>query len=81
MSLSEQSVWRHANQYSADSACAHCNGIVSHEAWCSSKNANVRYAFDVALHPDLLTTQDTLILHALGVIWDDVESSGFLRNV
>ncbi len=71
MSLSEQSVSQPANQYSADSACAHCEGIVSHEAWCSSTNANVRYAFDVALHPDHLTTQDTLILHALGVMWND----------
>ena len=71
MSLSEQSVWWHDNQYSADSGCAHCEGIVSHEAWCSSENARVRYAFDVALHPDHLTTQDILILHALGVIWSD----------
>ena len=57
MSLSDQSVWRHANQYSADSACAHCEGIVSHESWCSVKNARVRYAFQVALHPDHLTAQ------------------------
>lgn len=71
MSLSDQSVWRHANQYSADSACAHCGGIVSHESWCSVKNARVRYAFHVALHPDHLTAQDTLILHALGVLWND----------
>jgi hypothetical protein len=71
MSLSEQSLLRHANRYSADSACANREGIVSHEAWCSSKNARVRYAFEVALYPDRLTTQDTLILHALGVIWND----------
>ena len=81
MPLQSQIPLSHSNQYSADSACAHCNGIVSHEAWCSSKNANVRYAFDVALHPDLLTTQDTLILHTLGVIWTTVDSSGCVPNV
>ena len=71
MSLSGQPVWRHANQYSADSACSHCEGILSHEPWCSSQNARVRYALQAALHRDRLTTQDVLILHALGVIWDD----------
>ncbi len=65
MSLSEQSEWRHANQYSADSACAHCEGIVSHESWCSSKNARVRYAFQAALHPDQ-RRQNKLLLIKLG---------------
>ena len=70
MSLSEQSVWRHGNQYNADSACTHCGGVVSHESWCSSENARVRYAFQAASHPGQLTTQDALILHALGVAWN-----------
>ena len=70
MSLSKQTVWQHSNRYSADSACAQCEGVVCHEPWCSSQNATVRYAFEAVLHPDRLTPQDTLILHALGVVWN-----------
>ena len=47
MSLSEQSVWRHGNQYSADSACAHCEGIVFTKP-VQLENARVRYAFERA---------------------------------
>ena len=54
---------------SADSACSHCSGVVCHEPWCSTKNSNVRYAFQAVLYPDCLTIQDGLILHALGVAW------------
>ena len=66
----KQNVWHNENQYGADSACSHCSGVVSHEKWCSTKNSNVRYAFQAVLHPDCLTIQDGLILHALGVAWE-----------
>ena len=71
MPVPKQTVWRHGYQYSADSACAHCRGIIYHEPWCSTQNASVRYALEVALYPNHLTLQDRLILHALGVAWND----------
>lgn len=70
MSIPRQHVWYHANRYSADSACAHCNRVLRHERWCSTQNSNVRYALQVVLYPDCLTVQDRLILHALGVAWE-----------
>jgi hypothetical protein len=59
----------HSNQYSADSACGHCDGVIRHEAWCVTQNAGVHYAYQVVLDPGLLSTGDHLILHALGVAW------------
>ncbi len=70
MPIPKQPVLRHENQYSADSACAHCEGIIRHEPWCLTQSADVRYAFQVALYPNHLSLQDHLILHALGVTWD-----------
>jgi hypothetical protein len=70
MPTSKQSVLHHENQYSADSACAHCEGVIRHEPWCVTQSADVRYAFQVALYPKCLTLQDSLILHALGVAWN-----------
>lgn len=59
----------HTNKYTADSACEHCQGIIRHETWCITKNANVLYAFDILIHIENMTEQDKIILHALGVIW------------
>jgi hypothetical protein len=70
MAMSNQSLWQHGNRYSADSACAHCDGVIRHEPWCSTQNSTVRYAFEAALYPNHLTLQDNLILHALGVAWN-----------
>jgi hypothetical protein len=61
---------RHSNKYSAASACVHCGGVIRHESWCKTQSASVRYAFQVTSHPSLLTLQDSLILHALGVAWN-----------
>jgi hypothetical protein len=60
---------RHSNQYSADSACLHCDGIIRHESWCVTQSANVYYAFRVVLDPSQLSPGDELLLHALGVVW------------
>jgi hypothetical protein len=70
MAISKEQVSRHGNQYSADSACAHCEGVIRHEPWCSTQNARVQYAFQAALYPNHLTLHDSLILHALGVAWN-----------
>ena len=58
-----------SNQHSAGPACSHCDGVTKHEAWCSTHNIFVQYAFRAVLYNDL-TVGDTLILHALGVKWD-----------
>ena len=60
---------RHSNQYSADSACAYCSGIIRHELWCITQNVDVCYAHRVALFPDELSLEDQIILHAWGVAW------------
>ena len=68
MRASEQSGWYHCNQYSAESACGHCGGIIRHERWCMRRNPAVSYAY-AAVRNAKLTLEDELILHALGVAW------------
>ena len=58
-----------SNQYTADPECSHCGGVTVHEAWCSTHNIAVQYAFRAVLYNDL-SIGDILILHALGVKWD-----------
>ena len=70
MATPKQPLWYHANQYGADSACAHCSSVIGHEQWCSIQNSNVQYAFQVVRYADRLSLQDRLILHALGVAWE-----------
>jgi hypothetical protein len=69
MPAQEQLPFRHSNQYSADSACVHCEGVIRHESWCTTQNASVHYAYQALLHPNHLSLGDHLILHALGVAW------------
>lgn len=60
--------WDHS-QNNAQSTCEHCGGVVSHEKWCITCDALVRYAYATAQDPEKLTLRDRLILHALGVTW------------
>jgi hypothetical protein len=69
MSVENQLPLLHSNRYSADSACAHCDGVVYHEPWCAAQNANTYYAFEAVLDPTHLSVGDELSLHALGVVW------------
>lgn len=69
MPTQDQLPWSHSNQYSADSACLHCEGVVRHEPWCHEQNADVHYAYQAVAEPDLLSLADQLILHALGAAW------------
>jgi hypothetical protein len=69
MSVENQLPLRHSNRYSADSACAYCDGLVHHESWCATQNANVYYAFEAVLDPTQLSVGDELSLRALGVVW------------
>jgi len=70
MPNTKQKIWYETGQPSVDLACTHCQGVTRHEPWCKTQNLSVYYAFYVVSHPDRLTVQDTLILHALGVTWD-----------
>ena len=69
MTIHNQSSLHHCNRYSAASACAHCEGIISHESWCVTQNANVHYAHQAALFPNQLCLEDRIIQHAWGVAW------------
>ena len=73
MSVNPKAVWYHSNQYSADSKCEHCAGVVRHEAWCVTQNPVVAYAYLTATGAMPISEQDTLILHALGVTWSSPE--------
>ncbi len=69
MPATETKKWYHSNQYTAQSQCEHCSGVVRHEEWCVTQNATVAYAYLVAAGAAPLSDQDSLILHALGVTW------------
>jgi len=69
MSNNGQTTWFHSNRYSADAACEHCEGIVRHEPWCITLDANVFYAYQIVADPGKITMHDVLILHSLGVTW------------
>ncbi|RZU41133.1 hypothetical protein BDD14_2634 [Edaphobacter modestus] len=71
MSAQKQRPLNHSNKYSADSACTHCDGVIRHESWCITENANVRYAHRAALFANELCLEDRIILHALGVAWQE----------
>ena len=58
-----------SNKYSADLACAHCDGVIRHEPWCITQNASVQYAYRVVSDPARMSRGDRLILHALGGTW------------
>ena len=68
--------WYHSNRYCAQAACAHCGGIVRHETWCITLDPVVYYAYRVVLDPSQLTLSDSLILHALGVAWENTACHG-----
>ena len=44
----------HSNQYSADSSCGHCDGVIRHETWCVTQNASVQYAYQAVSDPGSL---------------------------
>ena len=69
--LIPEQLQHHTSLHNADFGCPHCRGITSHEHWCSTHNLNVRYAFQVVSCPDCLSRYDALILHALGVTWEE----------
>lgn len=56
---------------SAAAACQHCRGVGEHEPWCITRDPGVYYAYSIVSQASMLTYADTLILHSLGVTWND----------
>ena len=71
MSIHPATALRHSNKYSAEAACEHCEGIVRHEEWCITQSQIVLYAYEAVLDASKLWEGDRLILHALGVAWEN----------
>jgi hypothetical protein len=69
MPVQNQLPLSHSNQYSAYSACGHCDGVIRHEPRCLTQNPGVQYAYQVVSDPSTLSPEDHLILHALGAAW------------
>jgi len=63
--------WFHCNRYSAQEACEHCAGVIRHEPWCIAMDASVAYAYQIITQPEKLSVADALVLHALGVVWEE----------
>lgn len=59
----------YSNKYTAESACAHCEGIFEHAKWCATQDPNVAYAYQIVVDASKLTAGDSLMLHSLGVAW------------
>jgi hypothetical protein len=76
MVTAETQKWYHSNQYTADSACPHCEGVVRHEPWCITGNCAVAYAYQAVVDAAKLSLTDELILHALGVAWKQNACNG-----
>jgi hypothetical protein len=80
MSIQDELASSHSNQYSADSACGHCDGIICHEPWCITQNASVQYAYQAVSGTCPLSPGDHLILHALGAAWTGQRILSKLRH-
>jgi hypothetical protein len=80
MSTRQQTELSRTNQLTAGRACDHCAAVTSHETWCISCNAIVRYAYGVVLDSGSLTLGDELSLHALGVKWTAGASKSDIRR-
>jgi hypothetical protein len=80
MSTRQQTESSRTNQLTAGPPCDHCEGVTSHETWCITCNAVVRYAYGVVVDSSHLTLGDELSLHALGVRWSAEASKGNIRR-
>ncbi len=62
--------WYHLNRHNT-LPCQHCDGIICHLPWCMCIDPYVLYAYEIVAEPSKLTIGDALMLHALGVAWDE----------
>ena len=80
MSPRQQTELSRTNQLTAGPVCDHCAGVASHESWCITCNAIVRYAYGAVIDGGRLTLGDELSLHALGVEWNRKDSKEDIRT-
>jgi hypothetical protein len=80
MPVESQLPLSYSNQYSAESACSHCDGVIRHEPWCMTQNASVQYAYQAVSDSRNLSPGDHLILHALGTAWTPKRSLSKVRQ-
>ena len=66
--------WYQFTRYDALSACEHCEGVARHEPWCMFVAPIGSCACHIEVDPSKLTIGDALILHALGVAWDETHT-------
>lgn len=66
----------HSNRYHAGAVCEFCDGIIRHEPWCIEKCAEVRYAYEIILKPELITESDLCALHGMGVTYCSIKCRG-----
>ena len=62
--------WHQLNRHNT-LPCEHCDGVFRHLSWCMCVAPDVLYAYEIVADPGRLTVGDALMLHALGVAWDD----------
>jgi hypothetical protein len=65
-----ESTIRVSNQFSASSACEHCQGIIRHEPFCITLNTRVLYAYEIIVDACKLTPGDQILLHGMSVAWE-----------
>jgi hypothetical protein len=65
-----ESTIRISNQFSASSACEHCQGIIRHEPFCITLNTRVLYAYEIIVDACKLTPGDQILLHGMSVAWE-----------
>ena len=73
MQVQNQLSLHHSNRYSAESACAHCEGIIRHEFVVRHTERHYLLCISGSLTENQLSLGDELILHGLGVVWITVE--------
>ncbi|HEY3975096.1 MAG TPA: hypothetical protein VGM18_18965 [Candidatus Sulfotelmatobacter sp.] len=66
----------HSKNVAAEPACAYCENIFEHAAWCATRDPQVAYAYRIVEDASKLTAGDSLMLHSLGVAWVETGDTG-----
>ncbi len=66
--------WYQFTRHDALSACKHCDEFARHDPWCMLVAPIGLCACHIQVDPSTLTIGDALILHALGLAWDEMQA-------
>jgi len=72
--------WYQNSRVASPEVCEHCGRVLRHERWCVTRDPFVHYAYSVVTDPEKLTLPDRLILHALGVAWENTPTMEEFRQ-